>query len=122
MATETTAGRGFTVRPAAALFVASNADVAVIVAVPAATPSTCPVAETVATVGADDVQFTALDAPFTTDTVAVNCVCSPTVTVAEAGEIVTAVTRGVVSGGGPDDSLPPPHEAITRAVAAAANR
>ncbi|MGQ0538504.1 MAG: hypothetical protein ACT4R6_06130, partial [Gemmatimonadaceae bacterium] len=43
-----------------------------------------------------------------------SCVWSPTTMVAVAGVTETAVTLGVVSGGGPADSLPPPHAACRR--------
>jgi hypothetical protein len=53
-------------------FVASKDDVAVIVAVPAATPETRPVALTLATVGALLLHVTAVDAPPTAVTLAVS--------------------------------------------------
>ena len=73
IATETTSGFGLTVICAAALFVASNVDVAVIVAEPAVSAVTWPLDVTLATAAADDVHPTAVEAPFTTLTVAVNC-------------------------------------------------
>lgn len=52
-------------------------------------------------------QVTAVEAPFTAVTVPVSCAWSPTIKVEVPGLTDTAVTLGVVSGGGPDGSLPP---------------
>ena len=71
--TERTAGRGVTVRLALPLLLASNVDVAVIVAVPTATAVICPVVDTVATAALDVDHVTPVAAPLTTVTLAVSC-------------------------------------------------
>ena len=111
--TADTAGRGFTVTVADPALDASKVLVAVIVAVPTATPATCPDAETVATAVADELHVTVFAAPLVTLTFAVSCVWSPTTTVTVPGDTETAVTRGVVSGG--VDS-PPPQAATNTAA------
>ena len=68
--TETTAGRGLTVTCADPLLEASNVDVAVMLALPTATPCTCPLADTVAMEALDVCQVTVVAAPLTALTLA----------------------------------------------------
>lgn len=70
--TDVTAGAMFTVSVALPLLVASNADVAVIVAVPALTAVTSPACDTVAMAEFDVVQLTAVDAPLSAVTAALS--------------------------------------------------
>jgi hypothetical protein len=92
--TEFTAGCGLTVTVTLPLFVASNVDVAVIVAVPTATPVTSPLGDTLAIVAFDDDQVTLVAAPLTTATAALSCAVAPTATVGFAGVTVTETTAG----------------------------
>ena len=73
--TETMAGAGLTVTVTLPLFVASKTDRAVIVVVPAVNAVTWPVDDTVATAALDVDHVTAVDAPLTTCTLAVNKSC-----------------------------------------------
>jgi hypothetical protein len=117
-----------------ALFDPSACDVAVIVAVPGATPviaALLPFAVTVMTDVFDDVQFTACDAPLVTATVAVNVALPFTAIDDGAPEIATEVTVGVLL---PPVPLqfgelighlsppPPPHEIWSANIADAANQ
>ena len=92
--TDTTEGAGLTVTVTLPLLVASNTDLAVIVVVPAANAVTWPVDDTVATAALDVVQVTAVEAPLTTCTLAVNKSCCPTVMVGLAGVTATDTTAG----------------------------
>lgn len=94
MATEMTAGAGLTVMLALPLLVASKTDVAVMVAVPTATAVTCPVGDTVATAALDVDQVSAVEAPLTTVTLAVNVSTPPTAMVGLAGVTTTDRTAG----------------------------
>jgi hypothetical protein len=112
-----------------ALFDASACDVAVIVAVPGATPvmaALFPFAVTTTFPVFDDAQVTACDAPFVTATVAVN-VAAPFTTIDDgAPEIETDVTVGVLllfpplqfgALTGHFSPPPPPHETWTTNIA-----
>lgn len=94
--TDVTDGGGATmVTCAVADFVASNVEVAVMFAVPALTPVTCPVCDTVATAAFDVDHATVLAAPFTATTVAVSVLCAPIRIDAGGADSVTLVTAGV---------------------------
>lgn len=94
IATDVTAGAGATVIAALPLLVASNVDVAVIVAFPTPTAVTCPACETVATAAFDVDHVTAVDAPLTAVTVAVSVACVPTIMFGEGAVTTTLVTAG----------------------------
>jgi len=94
MTTDTTAGVATTVMTEKADFDASNTDVAVMFAEPAARPVTTPLPLTVAIAGFDVVQVTDVEAPPTAVTFAVNACVPPTLMLAFAGVIVTALTAG----------------------------
>jgi hypothetical protein len=94
-ATEVTdGGGGVTVTDTDAALVGSPTEVAVILAVPVATPVTTPEVLTLAMVGADEVQVTAVDAPPVTLTVAMRGTVAPTATDGFAGAMATEFTAG----------------------------
>ena len=76
--------------------VGSETEVAVMTTLPAATPVTTPVEETVAVAGVADAHVTACTAA-AGETVAAKLVTFPTATVAVAGDTLTAVTAIGVS-------------------------
>ncbi len=97
-ATDVTPADGVTVTVAVPVFVVSNVDVAMIVAVPAATPVTSPLVElTVATAGFPDDHVTVSAATPTAETAAFSCVVCPAITDAVAG---TTTTVEIVADGG----------------------
>jgi hypothetical protein len=113
-----------------ALFDPSACDVAVIVAVPGATPVSValfPLAVTVTIDVFDDVHVTACDAPFETDTVAVNVALPFTAIDAGAPEIETELTVGVLllpplqfgALTGHLSPPPPPHDTWSANIASA---
>lgn len=118
MATAVTAGGGFTVTVVFPLFVPSKVEVAVMVALPTATPCTNPDVETVAIAGFELPHVTDVGAPLTAVTFALSWVVAPTATVAGDGETDTADTRGVLSGPGPPDSPPPQAPMMARRATA----
>src|SRR5213592_3759799 len=99
--TATLADAGVTVTDATGVVTVMAADpvlpslVAVTVAVPALTPVTSPVADTVTTVGVPEAHVTTRPVstfPAASFVVAVNCTAPPTATAADAGATVTAAT------------------------------
>jgi hypothetical protein len=92
---DTTAGGGaFTTTGIVAVFVGSATDVAVMFALPTATPVSTPAAVTDAIEALELLHVTAVDAPPTTETVAVSGTFCPTMIVGVAGVIATDTTAG----------------------------